>query len=79
MILKKYGEERLARHIAHAIVESRYTFGKITRTKQLADIVSTAFDGYVNTTCESMYPVSLIIFFLYAGEKTMSNRPNRIY
>ena len=35
-IIKKYGEERNARRIATSLVEARYAFGKITRTKQLA-------------------------------------------
>ena len=44
-VLKKYGEERHAKLIAHAIVDSRYAFGPITTTTQLANIVSTACDG----------------------------------
>ena len=41
-IIKKYGEEKNARAIARAIVDSRYTFGKIATTKQLARIVQSA-------------------------------------
>ncbi|KAL3842080.1 hypothetical protein ACJMK2_020145 [Sinanodonta woodiana] len=44
-IIKRYGEERMARKISHAIVESRYAFGKITSTHQLANIVSSVFLG----------------------------------
>ena len=45
-ILRKYGEEKEARHIARTIVNSRYAFGDITTTGQLAKIISTAFhDG----------------------------------
>ncbi|KAK6190309.1 hypothetical protein SNE40_002209 [Patella caerulea] len=44
-IIKKYGEEHLARKIANIIVESRYAFGKITTTKQLANIISSVFTG----------------------------------
>lgn len=43
-IIKKYGEEKNYRKIATAIVESRYAFGKITRTKQLADVIESVFD-----------------------------------
>ena len=45
VILKAYGEERLARSIAQAIIEARYAFGSITRTQQLAQIVDTVFEG----------------------------------
>ena len=41
-IIKKYGEEKNARAIARAIVDSRYTFGRIETTKQLAKIVQSA-------------------------------------
>jgi 16S rRNA C1402 N4-methylase RsmH len=44
-ILKRYGEEKQAQLIAHAIMDSRYAFGKIKTTKQLADIVATAFQS----------------------------------
>lgn len=44
-VLKKYGEERQAQLVAHAIIDSRYAFGKISTTKQLADIVATAFSS----------------------------------
>ena len=43
-IIKKYGEERNARRIATSLVEARYAFGKITRTKQLAEIIESVFD-----------------------------------
>ena len=42
-ILKRYGEEKRARVVARTIVDSRYAFGRITTTTQLADIVATAF------------------------------------
>ncbi|XP_046379687.2 probable methyltransferase-like protein 15 homolog isoform X1 [Haliotis rufescens] len=45
VIIKKYGEEKLARKIASAIVDTRYAFGNITRTRQLADIVASVFQG----------------------------------
>lgn len=44
-VIKKYGEERHAKIIAHAIVDSRYAFGPITTTTQLANIVTTACSG----------------------------------
>jgi len=44
-VIKKYGEERHAKLIAHAIVDSRYAFGPITTTRQLADIVTVACNG----------------------------------
>ncbi|XP_067655165.1 probable methyltransferase-like protein 15 homolog [Haliotis asinina] len=46
VIIKKYGEEKLARKIASAIVDTRYAFGNITRTRQLADIVASVFQGH---------------------------------
>jgi len=45
-IIKKYGEEKHAKLIAHAIVDSRYAFGPITTTTQLANIVASAYHGY---------------------------------
>ncbi|GFR73440.1 ribosomal RNA small subunit methyltransferase H [Elysia marginata] len=42
-ILKKYGEEKMARPIAQAVVDARYAFGNFTRTKQLAEVVSSVF------------------------------------
>ncbi|KAL8565335.1 hypothetical protein ACOMHN_029030 [Nucella lapillus] len=45
VILKGYGEEKHARSIAQAIVEARYAFGNIMRTRQLAQIVDTVFEG----------------------------------
>ncbi|XP_074660857.1 putative methyltransferase-like protein 15 homolog [Tubulanus polymorphus] len=44
-ILKMYGEEKHARDIARAIVESRQAFGKIASTKQLASIVELVYQG----------------------------------
>lgn len=41
-ILKRYGEEKQARLIARAIVETRLAFGPITSTNQLADVVASA-------------------------------------
>nr|KAG5695423.1 hypothetical protein BaRGS_033548 [Batillaria attramentaria] len=44
-VFRGYGEERLSRSIAQAIVDARYAFGNITRTQQLAKIVDTVFEG----------------------------------
>jgi len=44
-IFKKYGEEKKAKHIARAIVDSRYAFGRIKTTKQLAKIIGSVFEG----------------------------------
>ncbi|XP_014664042.1 PREDICTED: probable methyltransferase-like protein 15 homolog [Priapulus caudatus] len=41
-ILKRYGEERQAKCIAKAIAETRLSFGLITTTGQLADVVASA-------------------------------------
>ena len=49
-VIKKYGEERHAKLIAHAIVDSRYAFGPITTTTQLASIVATACAGLEQTS-----------------------------
>jgi len=49
-ILKKYGEERHAKLIARAVIDSRYAFGPITTTTQLADIVTVACDGLEHTS-----------------------------
>jgi len=38
-ILKKYGEEPQARRIAHGIVQARSAYGRISTTRELADIV----------------------------------------
>ncbi|ESO86964.1 hypothetical protein LOTGIDRAFT_194513 [Lottia gigantea] len=43
-IIKKYGEENKARKIANMIVESRYAYGRIETTQQLANIVKSVFD-----------------------------------
>jgi 16S rRNA (cytosine1402-N4)-methyltransferase len=45
LVLKKYGEEKSARRIAHAIIEARKSQG-ITDTAQLADIIVRAVPGY---------------------------------
>lgn len=42
-IIKKYSGEKSAMRIAHAIVEARSAFGRISRTQQLADIIASAF------------------------------------
>lgn len=39
-IIKKYGEEKQARVIARAIVDTRYTHGHITTTTQLAAVIA---------------------------------------
>ncbi|XP_053384756.1 probable methyltransferase-like protein 15 homolog isoform X2 [Mercenaria mercenaria] len=44
-IFKKYGEERRAKRIAHAIAEARSAFGRITRTRELAKIVESVCVG----------------------------------
>ncbi|MGB5456313.1 MAG: 16S rRNA (cytosine(1402)-N(4))-methyltransferase RsmH [Gammaproteobacteria bacterium] len=45
LVLKKYGEEKSARRIAQAIIDSRKDV-EITNTKQLADIIVRAVPGY---------------------------------
>ncbi|XP_033752103.1 probable methyltransferase-like protein 15 [Pecten maximus] len=42
-IIKRYSGEKSAMKIAHAIVEARSAFGRISRTQQLADIIASAF------------------------------------
>ncbi|XP_014773881.1 probable methyltransferase-like protein 15 homolog isoform X2 [Octopus bimaculoides] len=44
-LIKKYGEEKKAGDIAHAIVQFRAAFGKIVTTHQLATIVASVFDS----------------------------------
>lgn len=44
-IFKKYGEERRAVKIAHAVIDARSAFGRITTTKELADIVDGVSGG----------------------------------
>lgn len=44
-IIKKYGEDPLANKIAHAIVSARNICGRISTTKELADIIENALDG----------------------------------
>ena len=46
-ILRQYGEERKARLIARAIVDHRYAFGKISNTKELAQIVTFVYERWV--------------------------------
>jgi MraW methylase family len=46
-IIKTYGEEKRAREIARAIVDSRYAFGRLKTTSQLANIVASVYSGYV--------------------------------
>ena len=47
-IISRYGEEKHARSIATAIVESRYAFGDITTTGQLIKIINSVFsEGWV--------------------------------
>ena len=46
VILKKYGEEKMYRQVAKAIVDSRNSFGAITTTEQLAKVVDSVFLGY---------------------------------
>ncbi|XP_060560342.1 12S rRNA N4-methylcytidine methyltransferase-like [Ruditapes philippinarum] len=44
-IFKKYGEDTRSKKFAHAIVEARSAFGRITGTKELADIIQTVSGG----------------------------------
>ncbi|KAL1501008.1 hypothetical protein ABEB36_006414 [Hypothenemus hampei] len=44
-IIKYYGEEKQARKIARAIIESRYLFKKLTTTEELADLVETIVEN----------------------------------
>ncbi|XP_029636255.1 probable methyltransferase-like protein 15 homolog isoform X1 [Octopus sinensis] len=44
-LIKKYGEEKKAHDIAHAIVQFRAAFGKIVTTHQLVAIVASVFDS----------------------------------
>lgn len=43
-ILKIYGEEKCAKKIARAIVDTRYSLRKIETTKELADLVDSCFN-----------------------------------
>lgn len=43
-ILKIYGEEKCAKKIARAIVDTRYSLRKIETTKELADLVNSCFN-----------------------------------
>jgi len=65
-VLRKYGEERHSKLIAHAIVDSRYAFGRITTTTQLANIVTAACDGSVgqNPTVSVFYVILSFIWEL---------------
>jgi len=67
-VIKKYGEERHAKLIAHAIVDSRYAFGPITTTAQLANIVAMACNGLELTLIKIWLLlgfVKLILFWCY--------------
>lgn len=44
-IIKIYGEEKLAKKIAQAIVEVRYTFKKLETTRELAQLVDSVLGG----------------------------------
>lgn len=44
-IFKMYGEEKQARKIARAVVETRYAFKRLETTKDLADLVFACFDN----------------------------------
>lgn len=44
-IFKVYGEEKQARKIARAIVETRFAFKRLETTKELADLVFACFDN----------------------------------
>lgn len=46
-IIKKYGEDPLANKISHAIVSARNVSGRISTTKELADIIENALDGTI--------------------------------
>jgi len=43
-VLKIYGEEKCAKKIARAIVDTRYSLRKIETTKELADVVNSCFN-----------------------------------
>lgn len=43
-ILKIYGEEKCAKKIARAIIDTRYSLRKIETTKELADVVNSCFE-----------------------------------
>lgn len=44
-IFRKYGEDKRSKKIAHAIVEARSAFGRITTTRELAGIVESVCEG----------------------------------
>ncbi|KAG4067044.1 hypothetical protein HA402_000035 [Bradysia odoriphaga] len=46
-VLKIYGEEKCAKKIARAIVDTRYSLRKIETTKELADLVNSCFNDNV--------------------------------
>lgn len=46
-ILKNYGEEKCAKKIARALVDTRYSLRKIETTKELADVVNSCFNDDV--------------------------------
>lgn len=61
-IIKKYGEEKRARLIARAIVDARNTFGQITTTKELADIVASVSQGSVILLC--IFSLFSVFFYI---------------
>lgn len=65
-VIKKYGEDKRARLIARAIVDARNTFGKLTTTKELADIVANVYQGSVNSLhfLRFSFPFSSLCFCL---------------
>uniref|UniRef100_A0A8D8XZY1 Probable methyltransferase-like protein 15 homolog n=1 Tax=Cacopsylla melanoneura TaxID=428564 RepID=A0A8D8XZY1_9HEMI len=46
-VLKTYGEEKRAKKIARAIIETRYTFKKLEKTADLNDLVAAVVGTYV--------------------------------
>ncbi|KAF5274073.1 hypothetical protein FQR65_LT04471, partial [Abscondita terminalis] len=46
-IIKVYGEEKQARKIARAIIETRYLFKKLTTTQELADLVDSVCEDEI--------------------------------
>lgn len=64
-IIKKYGEEKRARLIARAIVDARNTFGQITTTKELADIVASVSQGSVILLC--IFSLFSVFFIFLTG------------
>lgn len=46
-LIRKYGEDPFANKIAHAIVSARNVLGRISTTKELANIIENALDGTI--------------------------------